>query len=727
MDWAPAARRGRRRGRRRLGWLRRAGVGVLVVVLAAATAVAWLFSTIELPSEPVQPQASVLLYADGVTQLARVGIVDRSAVSLERVPEHVRYAVLAAEDRAFYSHAGVSAKGVLRALWANVSGGGAQGASTITQQYVRNAYLTLDQTVRRKVKEMVLAVKVERRDSKDTILERYLNTVYFGRGAYGIEAASRAYFGVGVERLTVAQGVVLAAVIKDPTELDPGYDPDGARSRWRWIIRAMVGGGWLDGDAAAALAYPAVAARAVEVSGPVGHIVDRVEHELKAWGVTAQVLRTAGLRITTTIDLATQRAVVDAARTGRDSLRRDPDAAVVAVEPRSGAVRGYYAGEGGRGFFDNALAARPPGRLFQPVVLAEALSRGIALGSRWNGRSPQYFADRDGVALHNWHDRQCGACRLDEALRLGTDTVLYAVAERVGPGRVAQRAHRSGVSSSYGDRPSLVDAPNEPRPGRTRADVALGRYPVSVADLASVYATFAAAGRYVARHFVAGTRAADGSSLRRPARPGRAAMPAAVAADVSSALATLMPDIAPTPYRMSDRFDAGLAGQRSALGRRNLPMQAVWSASVAIGDTGGVASAWCARYVPELAVVGWLGHDPPRALAGRARTPAAAATAVCGRVLADALAGRPVSALPPPAYVGRTDVGNVVEVGGAPPTGSPGPTPAVTTTPSPPPAAPPTEAPPLPPPTEAPPAGLETPGPTVPPDEPPVTAPPDTP
>jgi membrane peptidoglycan carboxypeptidase len=663
---APSSRRPRVR------WLRRAAIAIGVLSLFAGGAAVWLYSAIDLPGEPVQPQASVLLYADSATELARVGIVDRSSVGLDRVPAHVRHAVLAAEDRAFYSHTGVSVKGVLRALWTNVVDGGTQGASTITQQYVRNAYLTLDQTVTRKVREAVLALKVEQRDSKDTILERYLNTIYFGRGAYGIEAASRAYFGVGVDRLTPAQGAVLAAVIKDPTDLDPAHDPRGAMARWRWIVDAMVDSGWLERGVAATMPYPVAAEPGVTVNGPVGHIIDRVEQELRAWGVTAQELRTAGLRITTTIDVDTQRAVVDAARSGRDAVPGEPDAAVVAVEPTTGAVRGYYAGEHGRGFLDHAIAARPPGRLFQPVVLAEALSQGIALGSRWNGRSPQIFPDR-GVPLHNRRDRQCPSCRLDEALRSGIHTVLYTVAQRVGPQRVARRAHLGGVSLSYGDGRSLVDASNEPRPGHTRAEVALGRYPVSVADLASVYATFAAAGRHVARHFVARARSAHGQDLAGPAPPGWVAMTAAVAADVSSVLAGPMPD--PAPYRISDRFRVGPLSERHL----HRPAAAAFAVSVPIGDSGRVASAWCARYVPELSVVGWLGHDPPRVLTDPdGQTLSSTADTMCGRVLAHALAGHPVSALPAAANVGRTDVGNVREVRDAP-TSTPPPAPPATT------------------------------------------------
>src|SRR5262249_14186919 len=159
-----------------------------------------------------------------------------------------------AEDREFYQHFGISLRGVLRAAWSDVSGGD-EGASTITQQYVRNAYLTQERSVGRKAKEMVLAVKLEQRYSKDEILDRYLNAIYFGRGAYGIAAASQAYFGVPVDQLTVGQGAVLAAVIKDPYNFDPSVGPAEAGARWQWIIDSMRQLGWLGPQP---VAYPAV-------------------------------------------------------------------------------------------------------------------------------------------------------------------------------------------------------------------------------------------------------------------------------------------------------------------------------------------------------------------------------------------------------------------------------------------------------------------------------------
>lgn len=599
----------------------------------------WAYALTGVPPRAEAPQASVLLFSDGRTEMARVGTTDRRQVPLRTVPRHLRDAVLAAEDRGFYEHSGVSARGVGRALWVNVTSGGAEGASTITQQYVRNAYLNQDRTVRRKAREAMLAVKLERGLGKDQILERYLNIIYFGRGAYGIDSASRAYFGVGVEKVTLAQAAVLATVIKDPYHLDPAVDPAAARDRWRWIVDAM-------GEREAR--YPEVLppAAADPLRGPTGAVVSRVEHELSLLGVTAQQLHTGGLRVVTTIDAGMQRELVARSRAAADHSvtqpAAKPGAAAVAVEPATGAVRGYYAGERGYGFFDDATAPRRPGLLFQPIALATGLVEGIGFGSRWNGTSPQSFADRHGVALHNRDDVQCPACRLDDALSRGLNTPYYALAERVGADAVARTAKRAGIPETYPAGPALVDGPGEPTPGHTRADVALGHYPVAVTDLATVYATFAAGGLRAAGHFVAEVAFPGERNLYRPERPApRRALPAPVAADVS--------------YVLSRHGDPG-TGAVAAI-----------HATVPFGAGAGISDAWCARYTRGLAVVAWLGHDEPAPLVVRGNGRSATATVgqVCGAAVRESgRAGAPPP-FPPPAFIGRNGAGNAVVPGPA--------------------------------------------------------------
>jgi membrane peptidoglycan carboxypeptidase len=171
-------------------------IGAEVFLIITSGGVVAYASSIDLPTDPVVPQASVLYYRDGRTVLARVGVDNHTDVPLAQVPMVVRQAVLAAEDRGFASHVGISTRGMARAAWTDVTGGGAEGASTITQQYARNAYLTRERSITRKAREILLATKLEERYSKDEILERYLNTIYFGRGAYGIAAAAHAYFAI---------------------------------------------------------------------------------------------------------------------------------------------------------------------------------------------------------------------------------------------------------------------------------------------------------------------------------------------------------------------------------------------------------------------------------------------------------------------------------------------------------------------------------------------------
>ncbi len=239
---------------------------------------------VPLPTEVPTSQASVIYYADGVSELARVGVENRTDIRLAEVPESVRHAVLAAEDRGFYGNRGVSAGGIARAVLANLKGEELQGASTITQQYVKNAHLSQDRTMIRKLREIVLAVKADHKYSKDQILEFYLNTIYFGRGAYGIDAAAHTYFGVPVRELTAEQGAVLAAVIKAPSGFDPANNLEGAKDRWRYLLRAMAAEGWLDRKRADTAKYPAVLPPGKTVrslTGPNGYIVARVERELE--------------------------------------------------------------------------------------------------------------------------------------------------------------------------------------------------------------------------------------------------------------------------------------------------------------------------------------------------------------------------------------------------------------------------------------------------------------
>ncbi|AGZ41353.1 transglycosylase domain-containing protein [Actinoplanes friuliensis] len=627
-------------------WYRRAVAVVVVLTVSLTVAAAGYVVSVDLPPDPVPPQASVLYYRDGRTVLARIGTTDRTDVGLDKIPLAVRQAFLAAEDRGFYGHSGVSVRGLLRALWTNIVHDDGQGASTITQQYVRNAYLTQERTVSRKSREAALALKVEHRFSKDEILSRYLNTIYFGRGAYGIEAAARAYFGTGVDRLTGFQGAVLAAMVKDPTRGDPAADPEWAQTRWKWILRAMSEQGWLPEGTADRTPYPAVAPESVTAStigGPAGLIADRVEDELLAAGISRQQIRTGGLRVTTTIDATAQAAATGAIGTALRGQPKELRTALVALDPQNGGVRAYYGGDRGRGYFDDALAARPPASTFKPVVLAAAEEQNIGYQSLYNGTSPRQFTDRGGAPLYNQDNLQCPICPLDIAMVHSLNTPYYALAEQIGPASVRKLALRLGVPEKYGKQPTLVDVKGEPAPGKTRSDIALGRYPVAPADLATLYATLAGGGLRTERHFVETVTRANGSPLFKHQSEPVEVLSSAVAADVGAVLAQVVKHDGPIPGVPA----AAKTGSQQ------------WS------DTGDSSDAWTAGWASGLAAVTWVGRDKPgpiRLKNGKAINGDGMPYEIWRKFLAGALRGRS-PALAPAAEVGRPESADLRTLG----------------------------------------------------------------
>ena len=601
---------------------------IAVLIAGAGVTVAVYVNSVDLPADPVKVQASTLYYRDGRTILARVGTQNHSDVPLSAVPEHVQQAVLAAEDRDFYDHPGFSVRGILRAVVANISGK-REGASTITQQYARNAYLTQDVSLDRKAKEFALAVKLERKLGKDQILERYLNTIYYGRNAYGIAAAAYAYFGVTTDRLTAAQGAVLAATIKDPFGYDPANNALAAQQRWTWIIGAAREKGWLGG----ALAYPDVSRPSAADAGPSGIVIDRVEQELAAHGVTSRALHTQGLSVVTTLDAKAQQAGLAQVAKHLAGQPKDLRVALVAIEPRSGGVLAYYGGKQ-RGNFDDASAAHPAASTFKPIVLAAALEVGISAQSQWDGSSPRLFPGRLGVPLHNHNDQQCPACTLTESMVASLNTPFYAVTEKLGADRVREKAFDLGISPEYGNTRALVDVKGDPKPGRTRPDIAIGRYAVTPADLATVYATFAGAGVRHDRHFVDSVTGADQRRLwKAEARP-RQVLDRAAAADITSVLAAVVDKHAMTP----DRPAAGKTGTQQ------------W------GNTKDSQDAWMAGYTPELASVVWIGKANPgpiRDKRGKVIDGDTLPAQLWTAFTREALRGRPVTPLPEPGNVGQ--------------------------------------------------------------------------
>ncbi|MER7664137.1 transglycosylase domain-containing protein [Streptomyces sp. NPDC096193] len=384
---SPRPKEGKRRGLRRLLTWRKALAALVTVCALLTGAFAVLYTAIDIPraNDLAKAQSNVYLFSDG-SRLARTGEINRETVPIDRVPENVRLAFVAAENKDFYTDSGVSFSGTARGILNTVTGRGTQGGSTITQQYVKNYYLSQEQTVTRKVKELIISLKVDQRNSKSDILAGYLNSSYYGRQAYGIQAAARAYYHREVERLTVEQGAYLAALLQAPSQYDWAIaGPEGKRlvtQRWNYVLDNMVGQGWLDKTVRGQMKFPVPVAGSptAGLSGQTGYLVEAARRELMASGVSEQELAGGGWRITLTVDPRKQKALektVSAAggAPGGPALDKNIQAGAVSMDPRNGHVVALYGGRDYmRQYISNATRADyQVGPLFEPVAVAASM------------------------------------------------------------------------------------------------------------------------------------------------------------------------------------------------------------------------------------------------------------------------------------------------------------------------------------------------------------------
>ena len=395
------------KGKRRFLTRKRILLTLLALFLAgvATVAVAWVAIGIPTPNQLAEAQASIVYYSDGKTEMDRITQMDgnRESVPLSKVPVHVQHALLAAEDRSFYQNSGVSPTGIGRALVAAIKGGPTQGGSTITQQYVKNYFLTQDQTLTRKGKELIISLKIDQQKSKSEILADYLNTIYYGRGAYGIQTASKAYFDKDVSQLTVSEGALLASVIRGPGFYDPSLGAQqkkNAQARVNYVLDGMQAEGWLTPAQRAKAKFPTVISPKAKKTkgGSIGYITADVQQELRSkLRLTDAEVDRGGLRITTTINKQAQDAAVKAVQ---DNMPTGPGtstlhAGLAAVEPGNGAVVAMY---GGKDYtkvqLNSATAATmQAGSTFKAFGLIAALEQGISTHTTFPGYSPQTFPE----------------------------------------------------------------------------------------------------------------------------------------------------------------------------------------------------------------------------------------------------------------------------------------------------------------------------------------------
>ncbi|MEV5648124.1 transglycosylase domain-containing protein [Nocardia sp. NPDC052254] len=636
-------RRPRTRGQK----IRRVLLALFVVFIAIPSlllVLAYWSAEVPDPGAVQSNQVATLTAADGTTVLAKIIPPEgnRTLVPLSEVPQSMRDAMLSAEDRDFYRNPGFSASAFLRAARDNLLGhDDAGGGSTITQQYVKNAFLSSERTLSRKMRELVISAKMARQWSKDDILAAYLNTIYYGRGAYGISAASQAYFGKPVAELSLAEGAVLAAVVRTPSILDPETHLDQLKARWNYVLDGMVGMGVLKLGDRDAVQFPTIVPAAKPdddaAHGPAGLLRTQVVRELHGAGISDQEINTGALQITTTIDPRAQDAALDAVHRTLDGQPPQLRSAVVSIDPRSGAVRAYYGGEDGAGF-DFAQAPLQTGSSFKTFAMLAALQQGFTLSSPLDS-APVVV---NGVRVTNVEGESCGTCALAEAFKRSLNTSFVRLTQAIGPKAVADAAHQAGIPQEIPGVPgiSLTEPDGVPAPS-----IALGVYSVRPIDMASAYATIAASGSYHQPYFVQRVVSGDGRVLLDRAVPG-AGQPLP---QPQQRFARGITDTTTKAMQPIAAYSNGhnLAGRPSA----------AKTGTTQLGDTGQNKDAWMIGFTPSLSTAVWVGTDQPEAIrtsGGGMIYGSGLPSDIWKRTMDDALAGAPVEQFanpepPPPA------------------------------------------------------------------------------
>jgi membrane peptidoglycan carboxypeptidase len=577
------------------------GVLLLLLLLGGAFIAGYLLVHIPPANASATAQSNVYLYSDGTTEIAREGDINRENVSLSQVPRSVQQAVLAAEDRKFYHESAVDPLAMARAAWNTANGHGVQSGSTITQQFVKNYYLNQQQTIKRKAEEFFIAIKLDREQTKSQILQGYLNTSYFGRGAYGIQAAAHAYYGTDVSKLTPAQGAYLATLLNAPSHYDIVANPsarDEAIARWNYVLDGMVKEGWLSQDYRARMIFPEPnrSKAANGLSGQRGYLVEAVDRYLFSKKIIdEQTLAAGGYRIITTIQKPNEDAFVNAAEKQLLSkLRSDnrTDAYVRAggasIDPSNGDVVALYGGvDYTKQFVDNATRHDyQVGSTFKPFVFASAVQNGsttqngqpITPNTVYDGTNRRQVQGRVGpvdYAPANEDDRTFGNITVSEATNQSVNAVYAQMAEDVGPAKVQATAVDLGIPTNT---PGLSAYPS----------IALGVATASPLDMAQGYATLDNHGTYIPYTLVSKITK-GGKVVGLPRREGSQAIPRQAADTTTSMLQNVV--------NASD--GTGTAAQAAGV--------------PAAGKTGTAEddkAAWFAGYTPNLVtVVAVMGQD----------------------------------------------------------------------------------------------------------------------
>jgi membrane peptidoglycan carboxypeptidase len=577
----PAARRHARRSRN----LKILAAALVLGLVMIAGVIGIGYATTDIPDEAnaeFQTATSFVYYQNGKTELGTFAVQNREPLSFEEMPQSIKDAAVAAENRTFWTDQGISIRGMLRAAWVILRGGELQGGSTITQQYIKVMYLTQEQTLSRKFKELFIAYKLSNQRTKEEILEGYLNTIYFGRGAYGVQAASQAYFNIDAKKLTVPQAAVLASVVNNPSLFDPSVDEDNIprlQERYEYVLSSMAETGAITpqqaADAMLSLPkFPKIRSNE-RYGGPKGFLLKLVERELAAKGFEASQISGGGLRITTTFDKNAQDAAVEAAQSNTKEAAQaagkkaaNLHAAIASVEVGTGRVLALY---GGPDYVENsrnwATTARPTASTFKAYALAAGLKDGFSLRSRFNGNT--FTPPGDSTPVRNEFSMQYGPVTLLRATAESINTAFVDLTATMsnGPKKVADMAVEAGVPKGKG--------------WDLNSRIPLGATEVSPLNQANAFATFGNAGVAVEAHVVSEVTDADGNVLYKATPEEHRAVGKDIAADVT--------------YALTDVVEAGTGRAVQALGR---PVAGKTGTKDGVKDD--VVSSWFVAYTKQI-------------------------------------------------------------------------------------------------------------------------------
>ena len=619
----------------------RAGVfiaGFSFVAGATLFAFAWFTVSIPDPNAYVNSQSTIIQYSNGA-EIGRIGTQNRQILPLAKIPLKLRYAVMAAEDRDFYSNRAFSVTGIARALLNNIRSGdlNSAGGSTITQQYAKTAFLTPSRTIQRKIKELVISLKLENAMTKDQILENYLNTIYFGRGAYGVQTAAQQYFNRNANQLTLSQSAVVASILRSPGLYDPFFGDKAQKernrarleARFQYVLNGMLEKKWITAEEVKAAKMPLIAPRTTsgQLSGPKGYIIDSVQKELSKLGFTQEQLLVGGYVIKTTLDQRSQTSAVDAVnRLTPSPAPKNLHTALVAIRPGTGEVIAMY---GGRDYVvrqlnDATQSIALAGSTFKPFALIAGLEAGIPLTSMWNGDSPQVFDDLGKpYEVANYGNEGWGQVDLLSATQHSINTVYVPLGIKAGLDKVVDAARRAGIPETV----AMIATPS----------VTLGVASPHVIDVANSYATFAAQGVYSKPYMVAQVTGPNKNVLYQGKPQTQEVFSKEVMADLTYALKSVV--------------NGGTGAAALGLGR---------PAAGKTGTSQSNASAWFAGYTPQLsATVALFRDSASESLNGIGGLTSVTGGSFPARIwtafMKGALRDEPVMSFPAPSNIGGLD------------------------------------------------------------------------